>query len=122
PFRIGLAVTAVAIVAFYGLTVCRWIGLGDTALLLDEIVELKINSHVNNHSLAILFGHLFSRLPFGELALRVNLMSVLFGSIVVVLAYMVAFRTLQRLVPALVATGAIAVMHSMWWHSTIVEN
>jgi Protein O-mannosyl-transferase TMEM260-like len=120
--RFGLLVTAVAVTTFYFLTASRWIGLGDTALVLDEMLELKVNSHVNNHTLAILFGWLFSKLPWGELAFRVNLMSVFFGSIAVTLSFALAYRVLKRLPAALAITAAVAVMHSMWWHSTIVEN
>ncbi|MEZ4442401.1 MAG: DUF2723 domain-containing protein [Polyangiaceae bacterium] len=121
-FRLGLAIAAVGVTALYYFTACRWIGLGDTAIVIDEMVDLKVNSHVNNHTIAILFGWLFSKLPFGELAFRINLMSVFFGSIAATLVYVIAFRILKRLVPALVATAAVAVMHSLWWHSTIVEN
>ena len=120
--RIGLAIAILAVTAFYYSTACRWIGLGDTAIVLDEMLELKVNSHVNNHTIAIVFGWLFSKLPWGELAFRVNLMSVFFGSIAVVLFYVVAHRVIQRLWAALGITAAVAVMHSMWWHSTIVEN
>ena len=121
-FRKGLLIVAVAVVIFYGSTVSRWIGLGDTALVLDEMVNLKVNSHVNNHTIAIIFGWLFSKLPFGELALRVNLMSTFFGSIAIVLMYMVAHRTLRKWWLAVFASAMVAVMHSMWWHATIIEN
>jgi len=121
-FRIGLGLATVAVSLFYYFTACRWIGLGDTAIVLDEMLELKVNSHVNNHTIAIIFGWLFSHLPVGELAFRVNLMSVFFGSIAVVLFFVIAHRTIQRLWASLGITAGVAVMHSMWWHSTIVEN
>lgn len=121
-FRIGLGIATVVVTLFYYFTASRWIGLGDTAIVLDEMLELKVNSHVNNHTIAIVFGWLFSKLPWGELAFRVNLMSVFFGSIAVVLFYVIAHRVIQRLWAALGITAAVAVMHSMWWHSTIVEN
>ncbi len=122
PRRVGAAIAALVVTAFYAATMCRWIGLGDTALVLDEMLELKLNSHVNNHRWAIVFGWLFTKLPFGELAFRANLMSVFFGSLAMLLMYFVAFHTLKRPTLALGATAAAAVMHSMWWHSTIVEN
>ena len=121
-FRVGLLIAAVLVVVFYGSTVSRWIGLGDTALVIDEMVRLEVNSHVNNHTIAIVSGWLFSKLPFGELALRMNLMSVFYGSIAVVLVYVIAYRTVKNVVLALMAAASVAVMHSMWWHSTIVEN
>jgi hypothetical protein len=120
--QIGCAIAAVVVGAFYGSTMCRWIGLGDTALLLNEMVELQLNSHVNNHKLAVAAGHVLSRLPFGELAWRVNLTSVIFGTATMVVMFAVALRTLKTVWLALGATLAVAVTHSMWWHSTIVEN
>jgi hypothetical protein len=119
---IGCLLTTVVAGAFYGSTVCRWIGLGDTALLLDEMVGLQLNSHVNNHKLAVAAGHVMSRLPFGELALRVNLTSVVFGTATMVGMFAIAFRTLKVWWLALLAMMAVMVTHSMWWHSTIVEN
>ena len=121
-FRLGLLLASLTVVVFYYSTACRWIGLGDTALVFDEMATLKVNSHVNNHTIAIFFGWLFTHLPVGELAFRVNLMSVLFGSIAMILMYVIAYRTFKRLLPSLLATFAVMVMHSMWWHSTIVEN
>jgi hypothetical protein len=58
----------------------RRVGLGDTALLIDEMMELRITSHVNNHRIAVLFGHLLTRLPVGEIAVRAHLTSLHFGS------------------------------------------
>jgi transmembrane protein TMEM260 (protein O-mannosyltransferase) len=121
-FRIGLAIAIVSVAAFYGATMCRWIGLGDTAMLIDDMVRLTLSSHVNNHRIVVVFGHLFSKLPFGELAWRCHLTSVFFGTAAMSTFYVIAYRTVGRLVPALVATFAATVIHSMWWHATIVEN
>jgi hypothetical protein len=121
-FRIGLALAVLLIGAFYGVTMCRWIGLGDTALFVNESKQLIVNSHVNNHRTALLVGYLFSLLPFGEIAFRLNLMSAVVGTAAMVLMYVVCFRVLRRLSWSLLATFSVVVMHSMWWHSTIVEN
>ena len=121
-FRIGLVLATLLIGAFYGYTMCRWIGLGDTALFVDEVKRLDISSHVNNHRTSLLVGYLFSLLPFGEDAFRLNLMSAVVGTIAMVLAYVICFRVLRSLVWSLLATFCLVVMRSMWWHATIVEN
>ena len=120
--RLATVLVAALVGVFYLLTMSRWIGLGDTAMIIDDMVQLNVNSHVNNHSLSIVFGHLFSLLPFGGIALRCNLMSVFFGTLSMTLFYAVSFQITKRYVPSILATLSTAVMHSMWWHSTIVEN
>ncbi len=107
---------------FYYLTACPVIGLGDTALLIDQMVRCTINPHVNNHNLAILFGHIFMILPFDEIAFKANLVSVVFGSLTVISFYMMAHRILKDIILSVSFTLIIMVSYSMWWHATIVEN
>jgi hypothetical protein len=107
---------------FYFLTMCPTIGFGDTALMIDAMMRAHLHSHVNNHPLSVGLGYLLTRLPFGNIAFRANLMSVIFGSCAVMLLFL-CFRVqgLGRTVAATAAL-AVAVSHSLWWHSTIVEN
>jgi len=106
----------------YLFTCAPGIGLGDTALLIDQIMQLTINSHVNNHNLTILFGNLFSKLPFTEIAYRTNLLSVFFGGAAVALFYFLVLETFQSIVVASVSASILAVSNSMWWHSTMIES
>ncbi len=107
---------------FYFATCCRHIGLGDNAILIDQLVRLHLGSHVNVHNLTVLVGHLFSRLPFLELAHRCNLMSVAVGGATVALFYYTLLRTSERRLLSFLLSTVFMVSHSMWWHSTIVEN
>jgi hypothetical protein len=111
-----------AALGFYFLTMCPTIGFGDTALIIDAMMRAHLHSHVNNHPLSVGLGYLFTLLPFGSIAFRANLMSVVFGAATVTLLF-ACFRVqgVSRLV-AFVAAAVAAVSHSLWWHSTIVEN
>ncbi len=106
----------------YFFTCAPGIGLGDTALLIDQIMQLTINTHVNNHNWTVIFGNLFSKLPFGEIAFRANLMSVFFGGLSVSIFYFVVSKTFQSEIVGLISSSLLAVSNSMWWHSTIIES
>lgn len=117
----GLVVFLLAF-GFYFLTMCPTIGFGDTALMIDAMMQAHLHSHVNNHPLSVGIGYLLTRLPLGNIAFRANLMSVLFGSCTVMILFL-CFR-IQGVARTIAATAAVAVAvsHSLWWHSTIVEN
>ena len=117
---LGLAVLWAAVL--YLGTMGRHIGMGDTALLLNDIVHLHVNSHVNNHPVAVFLGWLLQFLPFGTPALKGNLLSALLGVAAMGMLYPVAYHWLRRAPLALIATMFTSVIHTVWWHSTIVEN
>ncbi|MFZ5571958.1 MAG: protein O-mannosyl-transferase family [Thermodesulfobacteriota bacterium] len=108
--------------AVYGFTCAPGIGFGDTAILVDNIQRLLLNSQVNTHPLTTLLGHLFSKLPLENLAYKANLLSVWCGSLAVLFLYMAVLAALGNRFVALVAGSCFLFSHSMWWHSTIIEN
>ncbi len=117
----GLVAWIVA-AGFYFLTMCPTIGFGDTALIIDAMMRAHLHSHVNNHPLSVGLGYLFTKLPFGTIAYRANLMSVSFGGLTVALL-LLCFRVqgVSRVIAGAVA-AVTAISHALWWHSTIVEN
>ena len=107
---------------FYGATVSHHLLLPDAAILLDAMRQPEISSNVCAHNLTHLLGWLFQQLPLANIALKGNLASVCCGAAVIGL-----FHALLRALglPRPVAVlGALVLMvsHSLWWHSTIVEN
>jgi len=107
---------------FYFWTVSPTIGMGDSAILLRQITFLEQSSAVNNHSFTILIGHLFNRLPFGDLAFRGNLASAFVGASAIFLFFLLAIQITKNIWVAALAACITMVSHSMWWHSTIAEN
>ena len=98
------------------------IGFGDTAIIIDNIYNFKVNSQVNSHPLSVFIGQPFMWLPIDNIAYKANLMSVFAGSISVFLLYKALFYVFEsRLVPILTA-GIFTFNKAMWWHSTVVEN
>ncbi|TAN36018.1 MAG: DUF2723 domain-containing protein [Verrucomicrobia bacterium] len=117
----SLLFTGVALL-FYGATVSHHLLLPDSAILIDAMRNAEISSNVCSHNLTQLLGWLFQQVPLDNLALKGNLVSVFCGAVVIGL-----FHALLRAlaVPRAVAVlGALVLMvsHSLWWHSTIVEN
>ena len=110
-----------ALVVYY-LTSMPYIGFGDTAILVSAIERGNFVSHVNNHPLTVIIGWIFSSLSSAEPSSSANLVSVLFGALTIaLLCIAVRLAGVSRFVSYLVAATA-TVMHSMWWHSTIIEN
>ena len=108
---------------FYFSTMGVTIGFGDTALLVDAIRQKVIESHVNNHPFTVVMGVLFDYLlPFDDIARRANFVSVIFGSFTVSAFYFLVLNEVRSKLMAMLAASLLMVSHSMWWHSTIIEN
>lgn len=107
---------------FYFLSAAPDIGLGDTALLADQMQKLNLNSHVNNHNWTILIGHLFTYLPLDSLAFKGTLSSVFQGGIAIILFYLLLRQLSVSCLYALLLSAILMVSHSFWWHSTLLES
>jgi predicted RND superfamily exporter protein len=112
---------ALVALLYFG-TMARWVGAGDTALLLEQMHTGRLSSHVNSHNLTIVLGWLALKVPLGSLAVRGHVLSVLAGLSMVFAFHEIAWRRLQRPAPVVAITLAVAVTHTVWWHATIVEN
>ncbi len=103
------------------------------AALFDDSLEFQLVTyqlgiaHPTGYPLFTMLGWLFTRLPVGEVAFRVNLMSAIFGAITVVLVYMAGLElnTQQKTWAADIgaALGAIALTVSpvFWSQATVAE-
>lgn len=106
---------------FYFTTCSRTIGLGDTALLMVEMHDLALSTHVDSHNLTVILGHLLWQLPIGNHSFASNLASAVGGSIAVALLYALLYRMTSSARAAAITASVTMVSHSMWWHSTIAE-
>lgn len=70
--------------------------------------------HSTGYPLYILLAKLFTFLPFGDVAYRVNLFSVVGSALTVPLVYAVALRVIRARVPAIFAAGMLAVAPALW--------
>jgi hypothetical protein len=104
----------------YFWTAAPGIGASDTALLVDEMRNLRYSTHANHHNLTITLGWLASHLP-GSAARLATLVQSFLGGTAVLLFYLLVLRTFGRRRVAVLATLGLLVLHSLWWHSTIAE-
>jgi len=110
--------------------------------LFDDSLEFQLVTyqlgiaHPTGYPLYMLLGKLFTFLPFGNVAYRVNLMSAVFGAATVALLYLLVLRAARprpevRLdlrqpgwpvhVGAIVGAGLLAVGQVFWQQATVAE-
>ncbi|MCX7031539.1 MAG: DUF2723 domain-containing protein [Spirochaetes bacterium] len=106
----------------YGFTAMRSPGWLDATLILSIARNLPLGVWVNTHNLFSLAGHAWmAMLRFLDPHFALTLLSVLFGSLTVLLVYSAGRElTGSRLASAIGAAG-LALSHSLWWHSTMIE-
>ena len=75
-------------------------------------------AHNTGYPLLLLLGKLFTFLPVGDVAYRVNLMSAVFGALTVLCAYLLVFDLTGRRSPAAVAALALAFSSTLWSNAT----
>jgi hypothetical protein len=76
--------------------------------------------HPTGYPTYIMLGKLFTYLPFGDVAYRVNLSSAVYAALTVFFLYFIA-RRLAGPLPAIVACLAFAVSRTFWSHAVIAE-
>ncbi len=76
--------------------------------------------HPTGYPTYIMLGKLFTYLPVGDVAYRVNLSSAVYAATTVIVLYSIALR-LTNVVPALIATLAFGVSSTFWSQAVIAE-
>ena len=92
----------------------------DSAMLQAEVSVLGIG-HPSGYPLYMMLTHLFTYLPFGDEAHRINLASAVYGAIAVALFYVVSLRLSGRIFAAAAGTLAFAVSATFWSQAVITE-
>lgn len=77
--------------------------------------------HSTGYPLYILLAKLFTFLPIGDVAYRVNLFSGITAALVAPLMYALAFRLIRRRFPAFLSALALVVTPSLWGAATQAE-
>lgn len=120
-------------------TLCPTVYWGDSGELITVCYTLGI-AHPAGYPLYTLLGRIFTLLPIGSIAYRVNLMSALFASLTVVLIYLIVLKLtidhttirpydhktevpspLTSHIPAIVASLLFALSPCFWAQATIAE-
>lgn len=77
--------------------------------------------HVPGYPLYLLIGHLFTRLPIGNVGYRMNLMSAFFGALAIALFYLVLYKLCRRPLAALAAVLFLAFSFFFWSPAVMAE-
>ena len=77
--------------------------------------------HPTGYPLYLLLGKLFTYLPFGDVAYRLNLMSAFFSASTVTVVYLLALLVSRRLVLSIAIAGFLAFSYYFWSASVITE-
>jgi len=75
----------------YVRTLCPTVGPFDSGELISAAYVLGI-PHPPGYPLYVLLGKLFTFLPFGSIAYRVNLMSAFFGAVTVMMVFLIVYK------------------------------
>jgi len=78
-------------------------------------------AHSPGYPLYVLVSHLFSYLPIGTLAYRINLLSAVFGAVAVAMAYLIARRLGAHRIVAVAMSLAFAAGRLFWANALIAE-
>jgi 4-amino-4-deoxy-L-arabinose transferase-like glycosyltransferase len=95
-------------------------GVFDSAMLQAAIYVLGIG-HPTGYPTYMMLTHLFTYLPVGDVAYRVNLASAVYGVTAVSVVYAVGLRLGGRIVAAAAGALAFGVSETFWSQATIAE-
>lgn len=95
-------------------------GLFDPPMLQAEVGVLGVG-HPTGYPLYMMVTYLFTFLPVGDIAYRVNLASAVYGVAAVVLVYAVGLRLTDRVVAAACGALALAFCATYWSEAVIAE-
>ena len=79
-------------------------------------------THPSGYMTQIMLGKLFTYIPVGNIAYRVNLMSAFFGALAVALVYLIVRILGGRPIPGISASMMLALTPFFWWRALIAES
>src|SRR5829696_19628 len=106
--------------ALYVRTLAPALLLGDGAEFQTLAATLGM-AHPTGYPIYLLLGKLFTWLPIGSVAYRVNLLSACAAALALALLYLLGRRLGSRASAALVGPLALAVCNLFWWHAVMAE-
>jgi 4-amino-4-deoxy-L-arabinose transferase-like glycosyltransferase len=79
-------------------------------------------SHPTGYQVYVLLGHLFTLLPIGDLAYRVNLFSAFLGALTVSMMYLIVRILTARRLAGLMAALGLGVFPLFWYYAVFAES
>jgi hypothetical protein len=112
---------ALAVLLFYVVTLAPTVLWGDDAYFQRTAFENTLRADGGGHWLWLQAAQLFIRLPWGDVAYRVNLLSAAAAAGAVVVVYAAARALGLTLIGATGAAVSLAVSHTFWTHAVRAE-
>lgn len=119
-YRIATALALGGLV-LYVVTLAPTVSWGDDATLQLNAIQGRFQASAGSHPAWTLFAHLFTKLPVGELAYRVNLASAFAAAVTLGLIYLIGRAAGCSRYASLAATAAFGVSHTFWAHAVRPE-
>ncbi|MGA8007496.1 MAG: DUF2723 domain-containing protein [Burkholderiales bacterium] len=114
-------IVALVLLALYALTSPRTVMLEDDGGFILSSYFLGVE-HPPGYPLYTLIGHLFTKLPFGEVAYRVHLASAFFGALTGAAVWLVARRLIPGRLPAYLAAFGLGFSTAFWSQAIIAKG
>ena len=118
--RLGPLFVAVGLLPIYLGTMSHAVGAADTFEFQVVAPQLGI-AHPTGYPLYLLLGRLFSLLPFGTVAWRLNLASAVYAVIAAAVVFRVGLALTRRPLPALVGAVALGLIPVYWGQAIVAE-
>jgi tetratricopeptide (TPR) repeat protein len=119
PAIIGL-IPLVGSFFIYLLTTSPTVYLGDSGEFIASAFGLG-NPHNSGYPLYALTGKIFSMIPLGNIAFRLNLMSACFGALTVWLTYRIIFKVTGSFLCAISSALLLAFSSTLWSQTSCAE-
>ncbi len=117
---VGASFILAALLPIYLITIPQSVGSADTFEFQVVIPQLGI-AHPTGYPLYILLGRLFTFIPMGSMAWRVNLASAVFALLAMILLYDAIRRLINRPLPAVLAVVVLGLSPVLWSQAVEAE-
>src|SRR5450830_85241 len=105
---------------FYVLTLQRKLVGGDTSWYMSELPQMGLLPPTG-YPVFSLIGKLFSIIPIGPLALRLNLISAVFGSLTILFLFLAINKLTKNEYAGLIASLSFAFVYPYWFYANRLE-
>jgi hypothetical protein len=119
-FLLGLLI-GIAALALYVRTLAPSLLWGDSAEFQTLSYTLGM-THPSGYMTQIVFGKLFTYIPIGNIAYRVNLMSAFFSALAVAETYLIVRLLGGRQAAGISACLLLALTEGFWWRALLAES
>jgi len=115
------SLVGIAALALYIRTLAPSLLWGDSAEFQTLSYTLGM-THPSGYMTQIMFGKLFTYIPIGNIAYRVNLMSAFFGALAVVETYLIVRLLGGWRIAAVSASLLLTLTEGFWWRALLAES